>query len=72
MDGLPLGTCDSTLLLSLEGFIDGAVVGKFEGLLLGYWIGSVVELVCGFNEGTELVFWDMKVLDRTLGDMVGL
>ena len=35
VDGLPLGTCDGTVLGSFGGFIDGAVVGKFEVLLLG-------------------------------------
>ena len=28
MDGFPIGTCDSTVIGYLEGFIDGAVVGK--------------------------------------------
>ena len=35
MYGIPLGTCDGTVLVYLEGFIYGAVVGKFEGLMLG-------------------------------------
>ena len=35
VDGLPLVTCGGTVLVSLEGFIDGDVVGKFDGLLLG-------------------------------------
>ena len=34
MDLIPFGTYDVTVLGSLEGFIDVAVVGKFEGLLL--------------------------------------
>ena len=34
MHGMPLGICDDTVLGSLEWFIYGAAVGKFEGLLL--------------------------------------
>ena len=40
----------------LEGFVDGAVVVKFEGLLLEALNGSVVGLVLVFNECTELGF----------------
>ena len=29
----------------------------FRGYVLGAWLGSVVGLIIGFNEGTELVFW---------------
>ena len=28
MYGIPIGTCDSRVIGSLEGFIDGAVYGK--------------------------------------------
>ena len=34
LDGLTFGTCDGTVLVSLEGFINGDVVGKFEVLFL--------------------------------------
>ena len=69
---LPLGTCDSTVLGCLEGIIYGAVVGKFESLLIGTWHASVVGFVLVLNEGNELCFWDRKVLDRTLGDPIGI
>ena len=44
VDGIPLGICDSTVLVSLEGFIDEAVVGKFEGLFIWSWLGSFLDL----------------------------
>ena len=72
MDGLPFGTCDGTVIVPLERFIDGAVVGKFGGLLLIALIVSVVVIVLGFNRVIVLVFLGGKFFGRTLGDMVGL
>ena len=72
MYGLPLGTCDGKLLISLKGFISGAVVGKFAVFLPESLLGLVVGIVIIFNKGNVLVFWDKKVLGRKLGDLVGL
>ena len=71
VDGPPLGICDGIVIGSLEDFIYEDLVGKFECLLLGTWLGSVVGLVLGYNEGMELGLWDGKVLGRTLGDLFG-
>ena len=35
MDEIKLVPCDGTVIVSSEGFIDGGMVGKFNGLLLG-------------------------------------
>ena len=72
VDVIPLGTCDGTVLGFLEGFVYQVVVGKFEGLLLGNWIVSIVRILPGFNEVTKLVLWYGKVLNIKHGALVGI
>ena len=43
-----------------------------RGYVLGSWLGSVVGLVIGCNEGNGLSLWYGKVLSRTDGDLVEL
>ena len=38
-------------------------------MLLGAWLGSIIGLEIGNNEGTKLGFWDGKVIGTTLGTM---
>ena len=72
MYGSTLVAYDDTELVSLEVSTELITEGKFEGLLLGDWLVSVVGLVIGFNKGTVLGSWYQKVLGTTLGDLVGL
>ena len=43
-----------------------------RGYVIGYWLGSVVRVLLGFNEGTKLESWDGKVLGITLKDLFGI
>ena len=72
MYGFKLGTYDYKEIGHLEGSNGGIPEGKFEVLLLGAWLGSVVGLVIGFNKGTVLGSWYWKALGTTLGDLVGI
>ena len=42
------------------------------GLSLWYWIGSVVVLKLGTNEGIKLGVYNQKVVGKTLGAVVGV
>ena len=43
--------------------------GKFQGLLLGALLESVVVIEIDKNEGTEIGFWGKKVLDTKFKDI---
>ena len=72
LDWISLGTYYSKVLRYLEALTEVTPEVNLMGLLLGYWLGSVVRLLLGFNKGTVRGFWDGKVLGRTSGALVGL
>ena len=51
---------------------DGTVGWKFEFFLLGALIVSVVRYNIGTNKGMKLGFSNRKVVDTTLGAVVGV
>ena len=54
LDGLLPSNTYGIKIESSECSADGNTHGKFEGLLLGAWLVSVVGLDLGINKGTEL------------------
>ena len=56
VDVLPLGTYDGLDIVCLRVPTYGRTNIKLEGLLLGFWLGSVDVIEIGFKEVTEIGF----------------
>ena len=60
------------MIISLEVLTKVIADGKFEGLLLGAWLGSLDGLDIGTYDDNSLWFWNGKTLVTILGAMDGL
>ena len=68
--GISIGTYDVTVLI-LEGSTEGIAEGKFEGLLLGAWIGYLNRLEIVTDDGNTLWLLYGKLFGATLGALDG-
>ena len=71
MVGLDVGRYYVIKIWLSECSSDETTYWKFEGLSLVAWLGSVVWINLGTNEGIKLRFSYRKVIGTTLGAFVG-